>query len=90
MFKVETGLYAEQQIRIAAEFDTKLKRRVRKIDLEEHEGILGIMNPEEEGHSVVLASGLIFDPDGLGVVWDAETYVKVYKQVKVIDLLEEE
>lgn len=91
MSKIEDGLFSEEMIRIAREFDTKLRRRTRKIDLEEHEGILGLQNLDKSGgHSVVLASGLIFDPEERGMVWDAETFVNHFKKVRVGDLLEEE
>lgn len=88
---VREGLLAKEHIAIARAFDVRLKRRTRRIDLEEHEGILGLQNVDESGaHSVVLASGLIFDPEEKGMVWDAETYIKHFKKVKVYDLLEEE
>jgi hypothetical protein len=89
---IREGLFAKDHIEIAKAFDVKLKRRLRRIDLEEHEGILGLQNvgDESNGHSVVLASGLIFDPEERGVVWDAETFTKHFKKVRVYDLLEEE
>lgn len=89
---IREGMFAKDHIEIARAFDVTLKRRLRRIDLEEHEGILGLVNIDDEskGHSVVLASGLIFDPEEKGMVWDAETFIKHFKRVRVYDLLEEE
>lgn len=86
---VQLGLTGKEQIAIADHFGMRLRRRVRGIDLEEHEGILGFQTPTG-GHSVVLASGLIFDPEEKGAVWDADDYVNEWKKLKVSDLLEED
>lgn len=83
------GLTGKEQIAIADHFGMKLRRRVRNIDLEEREGILGFKH-KGGGHSVVLANGLIFDPEEKGAVWDADDYVKEWKKLTVADLLEED
>lgn len=85
---IEHGLTAKEMIRVAKKFDVELRRRVRGIDLDESQGILGF-RIGQGGHVVVLSNGLIFDPDESGMVWDAETYVRHYKKIKVDDLLEE-
>lgn len=90
-FAVEQGLFSSEMIAVAKQFDTKLKRRVKGIDLEEHYGVLSMRFPAhgpQESHAVLLMSGLIFDPQEKGTVWEADTYVAYYK-AKLIDLLQE-
>lgn len=85
---LKTGLYSSDLIRIAAEFGSTLVRRVQRIDLDEHTGILGLEYPSKRLHFVFLTNGLVFDPQEDNVAWDAYTFVKREK-VKVIDLMEE-
>lgn len=87
-FSVEQGLFAKEMVHVADVFNVKLKRRVRKIDLEEHCGVLSVKFPNGMVHAMLLTNGLIFDPQANGTVWDAETYIQVNK-AKLIDLLEE-
>lgn len=85
---LKKGLYSSDLVRIAAEFNTSLSRKVQKIDLDEHSGILGLRYPTKREHFVYLTNGLVFDPQDENVVWDAYLYVKKFK-IKVVDLLEE-
>lgn len=85
---LKKGLYGSDLVKIAAEFNISLVRRVQKIDLDEHSGILGLRYPTKREHFVFLTNGLVFDPQDENVVWDAYLYVKKFK-VKVLDLLEE-
>ena len=82
------GLYSSDLVRIAAEFDVLLTRRVQKIDLEDHTGILGLEYSRKRFHAVFLTHGLIFDPQEDYIAWDAETFVKREK-ARIYDLLEE-
>jgi hypothetical protein len=89
-YPVERGLFSQEIINVAEAFDVELKRRMRKIDLEDHTGILGVKFPHHVNttHAVLLANGMVFDPDEDGTIWDAETYIAV-KKATVLDLLEE-
>ena len=87
-FAVERGLFSTEMIHIAKQFETTLKRRVKRIDLEEQCGVLTLRFPSNNEHAVLLTNGMIFDPQENGTVWDAETYIEFYK-AKVLDLLEE-
>ena len=89
MYRVEQGLYAGQMVRVAKKFDMPLKRRVKGIDLEEHEGILGVEYKDPHAvHVVLLFNGFIFDPQEQGTIWDAQVYLATFNGI-VIDLLEE-
>lgn len=85
---LKMGLYDSDLVKIAADFNTLLVRRVQKIDLDEHTGILGLRYPTKREHFVFLTNGLVFDPQDENVVWDAYLFVKKFK-VKVVGLLEE-
>lgn len=86
-FKIERGMHAREMIAVAKVFNVELKHRVKNIDVEEHNGILGIVHKGGH-HAVLLMNGLVFDPGENGTVWDAETYIKIHK-LKIIDILEE-
>jgi hypothetical protein len=90
-YAVERGLFSSEMVQIAKQFDITLKRRVKRIDLEEHCGVLSLRFPchgATESHAVLLMSGLIFDPQEKGTVWEADTYITFY-EAKMIDLLQE-
>lgn len=87
---LKSGLWTTDMLRIGQEFGYRLRRRLRNIDLDEMTGILSVRYRKERiDHAVFLTNGLVFDPELLPAVWDAETYVKKHK-LKVLELLEEE
>jgi len=85
---LKEGLFSTQIIEIAKGFGVTLKRRTRRIDLEEMSGILELRRPDGTEHVALLTNGLLFDGADDGNVWDIETYLKTGK-TKVIGLLEE-
>lgn len=81
-WKRSGGLSTRQLIAIAQRVGRHLVPvNYRKVDLEEHTGILGInwnkpKNHGADGHWVVLFEGVIVDPSG-PEVWDAASYLQV-------------
>lgn len=84
------GLNNDQMIRVAKRFGrTLVERTGTEIDLRTTTGILGAQlcwNENRDVHAVVLAHGLVFDPDG-GEVWSVRDYLKRFMARK-LDLLE--
>ena len=84
------GLNNDQMIRVAKRFGrTLVERTGTEIDLRTMTGILGAQlrwNENWDEHAVVLAHGLVFDPDG-GEVWSVRDYLKRFMARK-LDLLE--
>ncbi len=85
---LKQGLHSTQVMEIAKIFGVTLKRRTKRIDVEEMSGILELRRPDGTEHVVLLTNGLLFDPVESGNVWDADIYFKTGK-TKIIGLLEE-
>lgn len=74
-----TGMWVSQIIKIAKVLGVSLHRR-KKWNIDTGCGILSLRNSRtNEGHVVVLKSGMVFDVDGM--VWEADTYLKNSKYV---------
>ncbi len=67
------GMWITQIIKIAKSLGAVLHRR-RKWEMETACGILSLCNTRtNEGHVVILKSGLVFDVDG--TIWEVESYL---------------
>lgn len=76
---LKKGLYSSDLARIAESLDSKLKRHVGQIDLDDKTGILEIKLKNGREHFVFLVNGLVYDPQEINQLWDAYTYIRHHK-----------
>jgi len=87
---IRGGLTGKELIAVSAHFRRTLKRvNYRRVDLEDHDGILGITG-HGWGHWVLLRPRTILEVDPAAYrVWDPADYLK-YHHARIGDLLTED